>query len=82
MRQTSSDSFAVRGPTPPHVPRHNAKVSVVELGGQRANRLFRMAKAEGVTVNSMLTAAMGRSQLALDNQWTSKVLGIMSPINL
>ena len=82
MRQTSAGKFAVARSPLTDVHWHPAKESVVELGRQRADRLFRIAKAEGVTVNSMLTAAMARAQLELDNQWSSKVLRIMTPINL
>lgn len=64
-----------------HEERPKAVVKAIDLGNSFTEKLFHVGKSQGVTVNSMLTAAVGRAQLSLDNRWKSATLRVMSPID-
>jgi hypothetical protein len=61
--------------------RPKAAVKVIDLQEAFTEKLVHAAKSHGATVNSMLTAALGRAQMSLDSRWKRETLRVMSPID-
>jgi hypothetical protein len=59
-----------------------AKVDAVEFDRDRLARLHRAAKSRTTTINSMITAALGRALVTLNDRWSENALRVMSPIDL
>ncbi len=57
-------------------------VNAVEIDADRLAMLHQTAKSHGTTINSMITAALGRSVVSLNEGWSEKPLRVMSPIDL
>lgn len=75
------DSRSAASSTPSQADLPRAAVKAIELKQDLTERLIHLAKSQSVTVNSMLTAAVGRAQLSLDDRWKSETLRVMSPID-
>ncbi len=71
---TSTDKF--RPSTP------GTTVNAVEIDVNRLAKLRQTVKSRGTTINSMITAALGRSLVSLNERWSGKALQVMSPIDL
>ena len=59
-----------------------AMVDAVELDDERLTKLLMTARSRATTVNSVITAALGRALVTLNPRWWEKPLRIMSPIDL
>ncbi len=57
-------------------------VNAVEIDVDRLAKLRHTAKSRNTTINSMITAALGRSLVSLNERWSEKALQVMSPIDL
>lgn len=73
---------AVPDALPLHTSTLRTTVDSVEIAADRLARLRHTAKAHSTTINSMITAALGRSLVSLNERWSEKALRVMSPIDL
>ncbi|MBO9127981.1 MULTISPECIES: condensation domain-containing protein [unclassified Rhizobium] len=59
-----------------------ATVDAVEFDKDRFTRLQQTAKSRAMTINTMITAALGRALVSLNDRWSEGALRVMSPIDL
>lgn len=57
-------------------------VDAVEFDKAHLARLRQTAKSRATTINSIITAALGRAIVSLNERWAEKPLRVMSPIDL
>ncbi len=79
---SSSIETAATGISPLHPSTPGTMVNAVEIDVDRLAKLRHIAKSRDTTINSMITAALGRSLVSLNERWSEKALRVMSPIDL
>ncbi len=78
----ASSGTAAPDALPLHTSTLRTTVDSVEIAAHRLARLRHTAKAHNTTINSMITAALGRSLVSQNGRWSEKALRVMSPIDL
>jgi NRPS condensation-like uncharacterized protein len=62
--------------------KQGATVNAVEIDVDRLAKFRQTAKSRDTTINSMITAALGRSLVSMNERWSEKAVKVMSPIDL
>ncbi len=67
---------------PLHTSTLRTTVDSLEIAADCLAKLRQTAKSRDTTINSMITAALGRSLVSLNERWSEEALRVMSPIDL
>lgn len=78
----ASGGTAAPDAVPLHTSALRATVNSVEIDADRLAKLQQTARSRNTTINSMITAALGRSLVSLNERWSEEALRVMSPIDL
>ena len=78
----NSSKPADKGAGPLYGSTGGTKVDATDFDRDHLERLHRSAKSRGTTINSMITAALGRALVSSNKRWSQTTLRVMSPIDL
>ncbi|TWF47972.1 hypothetical protein [Neorhizobium alkalisoli] len=67
---------------PLHTSTLRTTVDSLEIAADCLVKLRQTAKSRDTTINSMITAALGRSLVSLNERWSEEAVRVMSPIDL